>query len=259
MIHFGPLFLPLRYNSIALIGCVLFATHGFSKPFSDLIVSSCYGRAFLSENNGSSSKPSEIFKNHRLLFSFPYAILVSNNSYLELLNKDEIQLRVGKSSVFEFLSPTHIDVMQGSFLLYHKNHLNWKISLNDSTISLAGRATWMIEKTKSGDLKIILLEGEGFVRLGEEEKKLNFGELLLFQTSSKNELSQTINLELSLLLATSKLINNYQTDLYSKPRLVSAAKVQIVRLKRRYQALVGGTNEKSELRMWAIRNKMIKN
>ena len=34
---------------------------------------------------------------------------------------------------------------------------------------------------------------------------------------------------------------------------MSAAKVQIVRLKKRYQALVGGTNEQSELRMWAIR------
>ena len=43
-------------------------------------------------------------------------------------------------------------------------------------------------------------------------------------------------------------------NLYSKARLASGAKVQLVRLKKRYQALVGGTNEKSELHMWAIRN-----
>ena len=56
-----------------------------------------------------------------------------------------------------------------------------------------------------------------------------------------------------------KVGNNYETILYSKPRLVSAAKVQIVRLKKRYQALVGGTNEQSELRMWAIRKSTEKN
>ena len=259
MISFSSFFLLLRCKFLASFVYFLVSLPADGKPFYNLEVSFSHGKSFISENKIASGKPAEISKNYRLLFPFPYAVLVSNDSYLELVNKDEIQLRVGQSSVLEFISPAHLNAMQGTFLLYSKSHQNWKISSNEATISLKGRATWMIEKTKSGDLKIVLLEGEGLVSLAEEEKKLNFGELLLLQTSPKNELSHPITLELPLLLATSRLINNYETNLYSKARLASAAKVQLVRLKKRYQALLGGTNEKSELRMWAIRNQVKKN
>ena len=89
---------------------------------------------------------------------------------------------------------------------------------------------------------------------------MSFGELLLLRTSPKNELSHPITSRTTSSTCNPQgLINNYETILYSKPRLVSAAKVQIVRLKKRYQALVGGTNEQSELRMWAIRKSTEKN
>ena len=64
-----------------------------------------------------SGKPAEIFKNYRLLLQFPYAVLVSNDSYLELIKKDEVQLRVGQSSVLEFISPNHLNAMQGAFFV----------------------------------------------------------------------------------------------------------------------------------------------
>ena len=259
MISISSFFLFLRCKFFASFAFVLVSFSAVGKPFNDLEVSFSHGKSFISKNKISSGKPAEIFKNYRLLLQFPYAVLVSNDSYLELVKKDEIQLRVGQSSVLEFISPNHLNAMQGAFLLYSKNDENWKISSNEATLSLKGRGTWMFEKTESGDLKIILLEGKGLASLDEEEKKLSFGELLLLRTSPKNELSHPITLELPLLLATSRLINNYETILHSKPRLVSAAKVQIVRLKKRYQALVGGTNEQSELRMWAIRKSTEKN
>ena len=147
MISFSSFFLLLRCKFLASFVYFLVSLPADGKPFYNLEVSFSHGKSFISENKIASGKPAEISKNYRLLFPFPYAVLVSNDSYLELVNKDEIQLRVGQSSVLEFISPTHLNAMQGTFLLYSKSHQNWKISSNEATISLKGRATWMIEKT----------------------------------------------------------------------------------------------------------------
>ena len=109
--------------------------------------------------------------------------------------------------------------------------------------SYYAQGTWMVETTEKLGLKIILLEGTLQV-LGEKEPlTLSAGELVL--VSDKNDqISQTIKIDLPLMLNTCRLINNFETKLPSLSRLISAAQVQSIRLKKRYEAVVGGVKEK---------------
>ena len=97
-----------------------------------------------------------------------------------------------------------------------------------------------------------MLEGKALLSSAKAKQSLQAGELVLVQAGNPDS-GQTINVDLPLLLATSRLINNFSAPLPSQSKLISAAKVQAVRLKKRYEALIGNTNDQNQLRLWALR------
>ena len=108
-----------------------------------------------------------------------------------------------------------------------------------------------METTPLG-FKVILLEGEILPSSDEEAPQAPIlpGELALI-TGQKGLVSQSLKVELPVLLSTSRLINVFPSPLPSQSRLISAAQVQSLRTKARYNAFIGGVSKDSKLRIWS--------
>ena len=188
---------------------------------------------------------------------FPYALISSKDSYLEVCHeKDQTKpttIRLGKRTAVEFIGSNQLFFIQGSALFSHRKFFSWLIDSNVSSCRLQGVGTWLTEKTSKG-FKIIVLEGDFSIGSKKNKKRVKSGDLVL--TSGKDgKISQSIKIELPLLLGTSRLLNRFPTPLSSHSRLISAAQVQAIRMKKRYQAFVGGVSQENKLRIWAIQKK----
>jgi hypothetical protein len=108
----------------------------------------------------------------------------------------------------------------------------------------------MLECLTSG-LKFIVIEGEMSIIKSNKNQNLKSGDLVLINSKS-SQASKPIQIELPLLLGTSRLINGFSISLPSNSRMISAAHVQTLRLKRRYEAFVGDVSEDKKLQLWAL-------
>ena len=237
-------------KGISLLVISQFHAHGADQNVFQ--VSELIGPSFLSTETNASKKPTLLTQTQNLPQSIPHGILVPNNSYLELFSEDDLQMRIGQASVLEFTKANEFNLINGSLLLASKKETFMRISSKTGSVDLTFDGTLMMENAKKDNLKFILLEG--FVQLGMNKKNrtLQAGNLILTRVQ-ENTFSKILTVELPLLISSSKLINNFSRPVQTENKLISAAKVQSLRLKKRYQALIGNLNEQNELRMWALK------
>ena len=117
-----------------------------------------------------------------------------------------------------------------------------------------GNGTWLVEKTAHEGFKIVVLEGE--LKVGNEKVDgiLHAGDLAIVSTK-EGKVSQSIKIELPLLLSSSRLLNKFPTTLNSQSRLISAAQVQAIRMKKKYEAFIGEVSPENKVRLWTIKEK----
>ena len=239
---------PIFWIAFCYFSHTCFSNSESDRPY----ISFNFGKSFLSSEKGSENAPIELLKGSKIGHEFPFAIMVSKGSYLEVESCKYFQFRAGQSTIFEMLSFKDINLFQGSLLICQLKESVWNVSTKMFSLGINGMGTWMLEKTSNGNLKIILLEGKGTLQIANNTLKLESGDLVITQNEGST-FSQILKIDLPLILATSKLINNFQTELASYPKLVSAAKVQSLRLKKRFEALVGDTTDLEKIRLWAIK------
>ena len=214
-----------------------------------------HGECFLQPKNSADGEAFPLGKGFKLINRFPFALVSRVDSYLEIYNFPQSSniLRIGQSSAIEIRSHDHLYFFQGSALFSKRITANWKFETDATQINVTGNGTWLIETTEKRGFKIILLEGELRITNGTKSISLNPGELLLVG-EKENQISQKIQIDLPLLINTCRLLNNFQSELPSKSRIISAAQVQALRLKKRYEAVVGGVKD-NKLQIWAIKKK----
>ena len=222
------------------------------KSDVEVQVTHIVGDSFVSASGNEGEKPIPLALGDKFKRTSPFAILVAKGSYAEMTLQTESILRIGQQSVIEFRNPNHLRIFNGSALLLLSKQQSLNLETNGTKIQLTGRGTLMFESPKGKNLKIIMLEGKALLSSAKAKQSLQAGELVLVQAGNPDS-GQTINVDLPLLLATSRLINNFSAPLPSQSKLISAAKVQAVRLKKRYEALIGNTNDQNQLRLWALR------
>ena len=221
--------------------------HGF-----EFQVTHVFGDSFLSSSKTELEKPLELRLGDKLKRTSPFAILVAKDSYAEITFPTESIIRIGQQSVIEFRNLNHIRIFNGSSLFSLSKPQSLNLETNGTNIQLSGRGTFMLESPQGRNLKIIMLEGQVLLTSAQAKQNLQAGQLVLVQAGTP-DFGQTINIDLPLLLSTSRLVNNFSSALPSQSKLISAAKVQAVRLKKRYEALIGNTNDQNQLRLWALR------
>lgn len=223
---------------------------------SDLKMSVGYvqGEAYLQRKLDPIPPPSILYSGSEINDPLPIVLISSKDSYLEVFlnatEKSSQVIRVGRRTALEFFGMNRLFFIQGSALFSHRNPIFWSLDSNVSSCFIEGSGTWLLEKTILG-FKVIVLEGELKIGMNEEKRIIKPGELVL-TLGKEGQISQTIQIELPLLLGTSRLLNNFPNELDSHSRLISAAQVQAIRMKKKFQAFVGGVSPDNKLRIWAF-------
>jgi hypothetical protein len=242
----------LGFACLALPFLKGFAQANVTQNTEGHAVSFASGNTFYQAKAESNPPPLPLQTNEPVPGVYPYALVASKDSFLEIKqapNQDII--RLGRSSAIEFRSADTVFLFQGSVLFCNRHPQTWKISSDKSQFQMQGSGTWMIEVTSLG-FKVIILEGKLKVNGYKGIQVAKPGKLLLV-TDKEGKISQELEVELPLLLGTSRLVNRFPSKLPSHSRLISAAQVQAIRMKKKYEAMVGDVSDDRKLQIWEIK------
>ena len=185
---------------------------------------------------------------------FPYTLATPKDSFLEItfheIENISRTLRIGRGSALEIKNEYQFYMFKGTFLHASRDQSKTIIESNQSRVTLEGSGTFIAETTPIG-FKIIILEGDFETYGTTSSKTITSGELALI-TDSSGKISDPMQIELLLLLNTSRLITQFPKLLPTHTRLLSAAKVQSMRMKTKYDAFIGGVSENEQLRIWKV-------
>ena len=222
----------------------------FADSFSLPEVSFHSGKCYLQLKRDKLPKPSILETNQTISDLPPYALVTVKDAFLEV-KRGSTLLRLGRATALEFQLDGAYFFIKGSALFSSRVQKQWVIKSNDTNFQFSAQGTWLMETTPLG-FKVITLEGELLPSSNEEvsQDPILPGELALI-TGQEGLVSQSLKVELPVLLSTSRLINVFPSALPSQSRLISAAQVQSLRTKARYNAFIGGVSEDSKLRIWS--------
>ena len=171
-------------------------------------------------------------------------------SLCEILN-DQFQVRIGSNSIFAFDNDS-ISITKGSLLLYKKNDDPITIQSELSSLKTTGQFTAIIECTSNGGFKFIPLEGKGEIIPAKGESKEIYRGRLTMVLGSPSKLGNAYDIDLLLLLKSSRLINSFPTPLPSMKRISLSIYAQQLRMKGKYNALIGDAPSDDNIQMWAF-------
>jgi hypothetical protein len=171
-------------------------------------------------------------------------------SLCEILN-DQFQVRIGSNSIFEFNNDS-ISITRGSLLLYKRNVEPITIHSELSSLKTTGEYTAIIECTSNGGFKFIPLEGKGEIFPAKGKPKEIFRGRLTMVLGSPSKLGNAYDIDLLLLLKSSRLINAFPTPLPSMKRISLSIYAQQLRIKGKYNALIGDVPTDDNIQMWAF-------
>jgi hypothetical protein len=163
-----------------------------------------------------------------------------------------IILRLGSLSVVSILDDQSFFLQSGSMLFCFLEETKIKLSSSTSNANFVGSGTILIETTKNGGFKFIPLEGRGFLQTeGGHSQEIKGGRLFLV-LGKPSQLGDAYDLDLMLLLKTCRLINSYPNPLPTFGRISLAVYSQELKLKGKYNALIGDAATDTSLQVWAF-------
>jgi hypothetical protein len=244
------LFWRLSMTALLAVGEGYSQTHqGRPSPY----VSAVIGKAFVVSKENQDLPPQKLDQNGSIFYQVPFSLVTSKDSFLEIKHESFEQpytLRMGQSTGVEFRENSKFYLFQGSLLLAGLGEMTWSLESNVSKAELTGSGTLIAEVIPVG-FKILVLEGRFLSLSSVAEEPIESGDLVLM-SGEKGKPSQKIKIELPLLLSTSRLINHFPDPLITQSRLISAAQVQVLRMKSKYNAFIGGVSEDRQLRIWKV-------
>ena len=218
----------------------------------DLTVSFQKGNISLVNSNQTDSI-TPFWENEQKIDSL-YFISTSNGSRFELKSNDTIW-RVGSQSFVRFESQQQVWIHSGSLLLCLENEktINFKSRTSDATFT--GKGTIIIECLENGGFKFIPLEGDGVLKTVKDAPFPILGGRLVLVLGNPSYLGSSYDIDLMLLLQSSKLINYFPSPLSTFDQIGLALYIQQIKLKGKYNALIGDATTDNELQIWAFGEK----
>lgn len=218
----------------------------------DLTVSFQKGNISLVNSNQTDSI-TPFWENEQKIDSL-YFISTSNGSRFELKSNDTIW-RVGSQSFVRFESQQQVWIHSGSLLLCLESEktINFKSRTSDATFT--GKGTIIIECLENGGFKFIPLEGDGVLKTVKDAPFPILGGRLVLVLGNPSYLGSSYDIDLMLLLQSSKLINYFPTPLSTFDQIGLALYIQQIKLKGKYNALIGDATTDNELQIWAFGEK----
>jgi len=181
-------------------------------------------------------------------------LIAAKESLLEITQSEGNFLRLGRATLAEF-STSKIRLLQGSFLRNTKKETLFALSGKKVDAGIRLKGTLMAESTGNGGLKVVLVAGKADIGTDADgAKPLRPGQLI-FVHSSPAKLGDLYDLDLPLLLSTSRLVSGFKKPLPNLASMRTSMLIQGLNTKRRYEALVGDAPDDEKVQMWAIKEK----
>lgn len=228
------------------MGAFLFSQ---SPDNGDLTCTYSFGTNWLfPEHNGTSTKLKRFEQNATI--EYGDSIHTKEQSLCELKNK-ELHIRLGSNSILE-VKDGELLITKGNILINNKSGSELSITSELSTLKTEGQFTAIIDCTSNGGFKFIPLEGKGKIIPEHGKTKDIYRGRLTMIIGSPSQLGSAYDIDLLLLLKSSRLINSFPTPLPSMKRISLSVYAQQLRMKGKYNALIGDAPTNDNLQMWAF-------
>jgi hypothetical protein len=219
----------------------------------DVRVSQCFGKVLVREI----WYPRDINRKGELFgFGRRLTILPSSGVEVSLNNEPNYVIRSVEAASFEIDENQDFDFHSGSFCLSSlekKSRCSIKSPLAGLFVESDGPFAIMLAVTTNGGLKIIGLLGE--IELKQKPKKsisLRPGQLVFSLTDG---FSRKMNVELSTLMVTSKLMTAFDEPPAFYKKLKQQALIQALRTKKRFKTVVGDAKTNSDFQIHVLEEK----
>ena len=181
-------------------------------------------------------------------------ISTANGSRFEL-KSENTTWRVGSQSFVKFESENKVWIHSGSLLLCLANEETITFQSRNSEATFSGKGTILIESLENGGFKFIPLEGDGLLNTKKDKPFPILGGRLTLVLGNPSYLGSSYDIDIMLLLKSSKLINYFPTALTTFDQIGLALYIQQLKLKGKYNALIGDAHTDDELQIWAFGDK----
>jgi hypothetical protein len=178
-------------------------------------------------------------------------VCTGRNSRTQIHNGSTI-LRLGANTVFKQEEIGSYWIHSGSLLFCSTVPTTVLFSSLQSSATFEGRGTIIIETTGNGGFKLIPLEAKGHFNTAKDGKKEAKAGQLLFVVDNPSNFGDAYDIDLMLMLRSSLLINFFPDPLPTFERIGLAIYSQELKLKGKYDALIGNAPTKDKVQLWAF-------
>ena len=209
------------------------------------------GKAEVINTQKSNQDGVRLLNEHELINTADW-ICTGVNSRIELKNKSSTY-RLGSMSVVSFRNSNDFKLHSGSFLFCtNKKGIEFKISSANAKATFRGSGTIIVETTSNGGFKFIPVEGRGILMTEKGgSKKVESGRMFLV-LGKPSYFGDAYDCDLMLIIKSSNLINSYPEPLPTFGRISLAIYSQQLRLKGKFEALIGDAPTNDNLQVWAF-------
>ena len=168
---------------------------------------------------------------------------------------DNFIWRIGSLSVAKWKGENKFWIHSGSFLFCLPKSTLCEFSSSKAKCLVQAKGTFIVEATTNGGFKLIPLEAKGFIKTENGDKKELIGGRLLLVLGNPTEFGDAYDIDIMLMLKSSRLINAFPSPLPTFERIGLAVYVQELKLKGKYDALIGDATTNENLQLWKFGNK----
>lgn len=177
------------------------------------------------------------------------------NSRGEFMFTNEDLFRLGTSSVANWKNRNELWLHSGSVLFCLPDRSELSVSSQISSASFTGSGTFIVEATQNGGFKFIPLEAKGILSTPKGGSKEVVGGRMILVLGAPSYFGDAYDIDLLLLLKSSRLLNAYPKHLPTMRKIILSLYVQDIKLKGKYDALIGDATSDNNLQIWKFGEK----
>ncbi len=174
------------------------------------------------------------------------------------LRQNDVRWRLGSLSVGRWFPNNSFWLHSGSALFCSNEDGDFTFSTREANATFSGSGTIIIEATTNGGFKFIPLEAKGTIRTPKGDAQDVRGGRLLLVLGKPTRFGDAFDIDIMLLLKSSRLVNAFPDPLPTFDKIGLALYVQELKLKGKYDALIGDATTNENLQMWKFGKKPVK-
>ena len=188
----------------------------------------------------------------------PKHVLATGKGSRIALRQNDVRWRLGSLSVGRWFPNNSFWLHSGSALFCSSEDGDFTFSTREANATFSGSGTIIIEATANGGFKFIPLEAKGTIRTPKGDAQDVRGGRLLLVLGKPTRFGDAFDIDIMLLLKSSRLVNAFPDPLPTFDKIGLALYVQELKLKGKYDALIGDATTNENLQMWKFGKKPVK-